>query len=42
MSVIVKDSDFYSLHGIWGAYGALALGRLGHGAGVVVGDVQPP
>ncbi len=42
MGVIAKDGDFYSLHGIWGAYASIVLGRLGRGAGVVVGDVQPP
>ncbi len=42
MPTLIKDNDFYSLHGIWGANSALALGRIGRGAGVVVGDVQPP
>lgn len=42
MSVLAKDNDFYSLHGIWGADAALALGRIGRGSGMVVGDVQPP
>ena len=42
MGIIAKDSDFYSLHGIWGAYGTLALGKIGRGAGLVVGNVQPP
>ena len=38
----IKNIDYYSLHGIWGAYASLALGRLGKGAGMVVGNVQPP
>jgi xylan 1,4-beta-xylosidase len=42
MAVRVPEIDYYSLHGIWGAYGSLVLGRLGKGAGVVVGDVRPP
>ncbi len=42
MGITARDIDFYSLHGIWGAYASLVLGRLGRGAGVVVGDVQPP
>ncbi|HPS44745.1 MAG TPA: glycoside hydrolase family 52 protein, partial [Treponemataceae bacterium] len=42
MPVRIKDNDFYSLHGIWGADSCLALGRIGHGAGMVVGNVQPP
>jgi xylan 1,4-beta-xylosidase len=42
MPVRVPEIDYYSLHGIWGAYGSLVLGRLGRGAGVVVGDVRPP
>jgi xylan 1,4-beta-xylosidase len=42
MAVRVPEIDYYSLHGIWGAYGSLVLGRLGRGAGVVVGDVRPP
>lgn len=42
MSVRVPEIDYYSLHGIWGAYASLALGRIGRGAGVVVGNVQPP
>ena len=37
-----KNIDYYSLHGIWGAYASLVLGRIGHAAGVVVGDVRPP
>ena len=40
MAVRVPEIDYYSLHGIWGAYGSLVLGRFGRGAGVVVGDVQ--
>jgi hypothetical protein len=42
MGIQVKDKDFYSLHGIWGANASLALGRAGKGAGMVVGNVQPP
>jgi xylan 1,4-beta-xylosidase len=42
MAVRVPEIDYYSLHGIWGAYGSLVLGRIGRGAGVVVGDVRPP
>jgi len=42
MAVRVPEIDYYSLHGIWGAYASLALGRLGRGAGVVIGDVRPP
>jgi xylan 1,4-beta-xylosidase len=42
MAVRAPEIDYYSLHGIWGAYGSLVLGRLGKGAGVVVGDVRPP
>ena len=42
MAVRVPENDFYSLHGIWGAYGSLVLGRMGRGAGLVVGDVRPP
>ncbi len=42
MAVRVPEIDYYSLHGIWGAYGSLVLGRLGRGAGVVIGDVRPP
>ena len=42
MAIRVPEIDFYSLHGIWGAYGSLVLGRLGRGAGVIVGDVRPP
>ncbi|HPW02521.1 MAG TPA: glycoside hydrolase family 52 protein, partial [Rectinema sp.] len=37
-----KNIDYYSLHGIWGAYASFVLGRIGRGAGVVVGDVRPP
>ena len=37
MPVRINDNDFYSLHGIWGADSCLALGRIGHGAGMVVG-----
>ena len=40
--VKIIDNDFYSLHGIWGASSCLALGRVGKGAGMVVGNVQPP
>jgi hypothetical protein len=39
---MVPEVDFYSLHGIWGAYSSLALGRLGRGAGPVIGGVRPP
>jgi hypothetical protein len=42
MAVRVPEQDYYSLHGIWGAYASLVLGRFGRGAGVVVGDVRPP
>jgi hypothetical protein len=42
MPVRVPEIDYYSLHGIWGAYSSLALGRLGRGAGIVLGDVKPP
>ena len=42
MAVRVPEIDYYSLHGIWGAYASLVLGRLGRGAGIVVGDVKPP
>jgi len=42
MAVQVHEKDYYSLHGIWGAYAALVLGRAGRGAGVAVGDVHPP
>jgi hypothetical protein len=42
MSVRVPENDFYSLHGIWGAYACLALGRIGRGAGIAIGDVRPP
>jgi len=37
-----QEIDYYSLHGIWGAYSSLVLGRIGRGAGVVLGDVRPP
>ena len=42
MPVRIPDVDYYSLHGMWGANASLVLGRIGHGAGVVVGNVQPP
>ena len=42
MAVRVPEIDYYSLHGIWGAYGSLVLGKLGAGAGMVVGNVRPP
>jgi xylan 1,4-beta-xylosidase len=42
MAVRVPEIDYYSLHGIWGAYASLALGRVGRGAGVVMEDVRPP
>ena len=37
-----KNIDYYSLHGIWGAYASFVLGRMERGAGVVVGNVRPP
>ena len=42
MAVRVPEIDYYSQHGMWGAYASLVLGRLGRGAGVVVGGVRPP
>jgi len=42
MAVRVPEIDYYSQHGIWGAYASLVIGRLGRGAGLVVGDVKPP
>ncbi len=42
MAVRVPEIDFYSQHGVWGAYSSLVLGRVGQGAGMVVGDVRPP
>jgi len=42
MTMRIKNNNYYSLHGIWGAYASLALGRIGKGAGMVVGNVQPP
>jgi len=42
MSIDIQNTDFYSVHGMWGAFSCLALGRIGKGAGLVVGDVQPP
>lgn len=42
MGVRVSEIDYYSLHGIWGAYASFVLGRIGQGAGVVIGNVQPP
>ncbi|HOJ98932.1 MAG TPA: glycoside hydrolase family 52 protein [Termitinemataceae bacterium] len=42
MAVVVPEKDFYSLHGIWGAYASLVIGRFNKGAGLVVGNVQPP
>ncbi len=42
MSTLVPENDFYSQHGIWGAYASLVIGRPGRGAGVVIGDVKPP
>jgi xylan 1,4-beta-xylosidase len=42
MAVRVPEIDYYSQHGIWGAYASLVLGRMGKGAGIVVGDVRPP
>lgn len=42
MGLRVSELDFYSLHGMWGANASLILGRIGKGAGVVIGNVQPP
>ncbi|AEJ18475.1 glycoside hydrolase family 52 protein [Gracilinema caldarium] len=42
MGLRVSENDFYSLHGMWGAYASLILGRIGKGAGLVIGNVQPP
>jgi hypothetical protein len=42
MGLPVSENDFYSLHGMWGAYASFVLGRIGNGAGVVIGNVQPP
>jgi len=42
MGVQVSEIDYYSLHGMWGAYASFAIGRIGQGAGVVIGNVQPP
>ncbi len=42
MAVRVPEIDYYSQHGMWGAYASLVLGRVGRGAGVVIGDVRPP
>ncbi len=42
MGVRVPELDYYSLHGLWGAYASFVLGRIGKGGGVVVGNVQPP
>ncbi|MCX7027752.1 MAG: xylan 1,4-beta-xylosidase [Spirochaetes bacterium] len=42
MEALTSTIDFYSQHGIWGAYASLVLGRVGRGAGVVIGDVRPP
>jgi hypothetical protein len=42
MAVRVPEIDYYSQHGIWGAYASLVLGRLGKPAGMVVGGVRPP
>ena len=42
MKSCTKNIDYYSLHGIWGAYASFVLGRIERGAGVVVGDVRPP
>lgn len=41
-SISIADKDFYSLHGMWGAYASLILGRKGKGSGIVLSDVQPP
>ena len=37
-----NEIDYYSLHGIWGAYSSFVLGRIDRGAGIVVGNVRPP
>lgn len=42
MEAIRPETDFYSQHGMWGAYASLVLGRAGRGAGIVIGDVRPP
>jgi xylan 1,4-beta-xylosidase len=42
MPVRAPEIDYYSLHGMWGAYSSLAIGRIGRGAGIVVGNVRPP
>lgn len=42
MEAHASETDFYSQHGIWGAYSSLVIGRAGRGAGVVIGDVKPP
>lgn len=35
-------NDYYTQHGLWGAYASLVLGKRDGGAGFVLGDVQPP
>ncbi|MFQ3547361.1 MAG: glycoside hydrolase family 52 protein [Termitinemataceae bacterium] len=42
MGIQVPENDYYSLHGMWGSYASLILGRVGQGAGVVIGNVQAP
>ena len=42
MAENIHWNDYYAQHGIWGAYASFALGKIGKGAGVVIGDVQPP
>lgn len=42
MATEIRENDFYSLHGIWGASASLVLGRAGRGSGLVIGNVQPP
>jgi hypothetical protein len=42
MGIPVQEKNYYSLHGIWGAYASLVLGKIGEGAGIAVGNVQPP
>jgi hypothetical protein len=41
MAVRVPEIDYYSQHGIWGAYASLVIGRVGKDAGLVVGGVRP-
>lgn len=35
-------NDYYTQHGMWGAYASLVLGKRNEGAGFVLGDVKPP